>query len=426
MIYRLIALTGPLKGNRITVEQEPMTIGRDPDCTVCIADNDVAGKHAVVEHSEEHGLLIRDLGSMNKILVNKHEVRELRLQHGDIIEIGRTRFLVQAAVEADVKQADVPVARRHVAWARPAILAVTCLLLVVAIASVTRHFKTTPETAAGEENPDKLIEGIIASNTTEQAPETAPGPAPEPPAAVEKEPEPVEPERPVEAPKPAERPQRPEPPNPVPATVAPERPVSPPKPSSPEPSVSPPKPPPRETPVAVKPREEPAKPPEPKPPEPKPAEAVSRLKIASVDMNRFPASEDCDEMRMLVITLQQGEPLREIRSEDVRVAVTFFDQNTQSQAIVTTAAIVPKAPLIPPAWGRSAERTVTATYLVPRGSRPADDSAPAAERFYGYLVRLYYKDTLVDEDARPKPLLHYSSGTVKKVPVKVEPSSGGP
>jgi pSer/pThr/pTyr-binding forkhead associated (FHA) protein len=101
MMYRLIILTGPSTGLRVTIETKPMVIGRDADCAIRVADEEVAKKHAVIEHRPD-GIYIRDLGSMNRILVNQHEVRETRLKHGDVIELGLTRFLVQALVQADV------------------------------------------------------------------------------------------------------------------------------------------------------------------------------------------------------------------------------------------------------------------------------------------------------------------------------------
>ncbi len=101
MIYRLIVLTGPLKGQRITVDPEPMTLGRNEQCDIQLPDNEVALNHARLEHRGVE-LFIHDLGSMNKVIVNKHEVQDSRLKHGDILELGRTRLLVQAIVQAEV------------------------------------------------------------------------------------------------------------------------------------------------------------------------------------------------------------------------------------------------------------------------------------------------------------------------------------
>ena len=101
MLYRLIILTGPLARQQITVDRAPMVIGSGPDCAIRLEDEEVTSRHAVLEHKGE-GLFIRDLGSQGALLVNHREIRECQLKHGDDIEIGRTRFLVQARVKAEV------------------------------------------------------------------------------------------------------------------------------------------------------------------------------------------------------------------------------------------------------------------------------------------------------------------------------------
>ncbi len=102
MIFRLVILNGPRQGERITVPIEPLLVGRAPDCGLRLDDPEVAERHAVIEHFQG-GLLIHDLGSMNRILVNKREITRSILKHGDEIELGRTRLLVQAFVQAEVK-----------------------------------------------------------------------------------------------------------------------------------------------------------------------------------------------------------------------------------------------------------------------------------------------------------------------------------
>jgi len=104
MIYRLIVLTGPLKGQRITVDPEPMTIGREDGASVVLPDDEVAMRHAQLEQRGE-ALFVHDLGTMNKIILNKREIQAARLKHGDILELGRTRLLVQAVVQAEVQSA---------------------------------------------------------------------------------------------------------------------------------------------------------------------------------------------------------------------------------------------------------------------------------------------------------------------------------
>jgi len=131
MIYRLIALNGPLKGQRITIDPEPMTLGRDSECCIEIPDNEVALKHARLEHRGNE-LFIHDLGSMNKVILNKKEVQDARLKHGDIIELGRTRLLVEAVVQAEV-QADPGKTEPalHRSKRRPAYAVAAALLITV-------------------------------------------------------------------------------------------------------------------------------------------------------------------------------------------------------------------------------------------------------------------------------------------------------
>jgi len=102
MIYRLIVLTGPLKGQRITVDPEPMIIGREDGVSVTLPDSEVAFRHAQLE-TRGSELFIHDLGTMNKIILNNREIQDARLKHGDTIEVGRTRLLVQAVVQAEVQ-----------------------------------------------------------------------------------------------------------------------------------------------------------------------------------------------------------------------------------------------------------------------------------------------------------------------------------
>ncbi|HMP90536.1 MAG TPA: FHA domain-containing protein [Kiritimatiellia bacterium] len=104
MIYRLIVLTGPLKGQRITVDADPMTIGRDSGASIALPDCEVASLHARIEHRGSE-LYVHDLGTMNRIILNNREIQDARLKHGDILEVGRTRLLVQAVVQAEVMTA---------------------------------------------------------------------------------------------------------------------------------------------------------------------------------------------------------------------------------------------------------------------------------------------------------------------------------
>lgn len=107
MLYRFIVLNGPGKGEQSTLPVDELVIGRGEECGLHLDDPEVAAKHARVTHTAQ-GPHISDLGSMNRILVNKREVREAALKHGDVIEIGRTQLLLQAYLQADITEESAP------------------------------------------------------------------------------------------------------------------------------------------------------------------------------------------------------------------------------------------------------------------------------------------------------------------------------
>ena len=103
MIYRLIILSGDRRGEQITLTREPMIIGRAATCEIRLSDPEIALSHAEIAHPDD-GIFIRDLGSMNRLLINNREVHEAHLKHGDVVEVGHTRFLIQAYVQAEVER----------------------------------------------------------------------------------------------------------------------------------------------------------------------------------------------------------------------------------------------------------------------------------------------------------------------------------
>ncbi len=140
MLYRLIIMTGERRGEQITVTEEPMSIGRGIGCDVVISDPEMAQTHAQVSH-QPGGPVIHDLGSMNRILVNNREVRQATLKHGDLVELGRTRLLVQAHVQAEVQEGlqaggEESIWQRRWLWAAGAAVGV---LLLVFVPLTCRH-----------------------------------------------------------------------------------------------------------------------------------------------------------------------------------------------------------------------------------------------------------------------------------------------
>ena len=169
MMYRLIFLTGSRKGRQVTVEQEPMTVGRDPSCAIVVPDDAVAREHARVEHRPE-GLFVRSAGPDRRLVVNRRDVSEVRLKHGDVVEVGRTRLLVQAVVQAEVAGAGT--GRRLAAGSLKAFRRVAVAALAVVVIGCVTKCATSRRSPARE-----AVSG--AESAAVPAPEAATAHAPE-------------------------------------------------------------------------------------------------------------------------------------------------------------------------------------------------------------------------------------------------------
>ena len=91
---RVAAVSLP-DGKRVTVAEEPVTIGRTPDCEVNLSDPNVSRRHAEVRR-EGDDFVVVDLGSTNGTRVNGHGVKQQRLDDGDEITVGTTRLRFEA------------------------------------------------------------------------------------------------------------------------------------------------------------------------------------------------------------------------------------------------------------------------------------------------------------------------------------------
>lgn len=92
--YRIVYLTGPKKGRRITVEKGDLMIGSDADSHVRIQDLSVQPRHAILEQRAT-GCWIRAGHESAHVQVNDLPVTEKQLAHGDEIDIGNQRLLFQ-------------------------------------------------------------------------------------------------------------------------------------------------------------------------------------------------------------------------------------------------------------------------------------------------------------------------------------------
>jgi Nif-specific regulatory protein len=88
----LISVLGPLKGQRVPLTDEDVTIGRDHSNQLPIPDLLLSRRHCLI-HKTEEGFAIQDLKSRNGVYVNGIPVGERLLQHGDQIELGNSLFV---------------------------------------------------------------------------------------------------------------------------------------------------------------------------------------------------------------------------------------------------------------------------------------------------------------------------------------------
>ncbi|HEX6904891.1 MAG TPA: sigma 54-interacting transcriptional regulator [Thermoanaerobaculia bacterium] len=89
---RLVAVAGPLSGGSWSLDREKLTIGRHVSNDVQIREPEVSRHHCVI--SQDGGrFLLKDLGSRGGALVNGQPVRERALQEGDVVTLGRSRFV---------------------------------------------------------------------------------------------------------------------------------------------------------------------------------------------------------------------------------------------------------------------------------------------------------------------------------------------
>ncbi|MCX6998647.1 MAG: FHA domain-containing protein [Kiritimatiellaeota bacterium] len=349
MMYRLIILSGPLQGQQVSVGPQPMTLGRAAECELVIPDAELAGRHAVLEQ-RRGGLFILDLGTMNRLLVNRREVRAAKLKHGDTVELGRTRFLVQALVQAEVEAA--PARRRP--WHRwlPALGLAGGLLLALLWGGVRMR-------SAGRASPPPPRPEARRPGSPVGA--SAPGPLETPPAAEDVRRLREELSLIREAVRQlAATTQAP------PARLVAPAPAAPPR---------------------------------------LPRAAQPALRLLALEQNRLPDRPEFDEMRLLHITLAPAAaPLPETAA--IHIQVAFFDADEYTGARSPTAALTLQTELTPPAaWNRQDPVVLTASCVVPHGLRDRQLLAGRKMRFAGYRVRVYADRELHAEEARPQALL---------------------
>jgi hypothetical protein len=83
-------------GRRVVIGEEPIAIGRLPECDIVLTDPNVSRRHAEVRR-RGNDFVVVDLGSTNGTKVNGGGVKERRLADGDEISVGNTTLRFQAS-----------------------------------------------------------------------------------------------------------------------------------------------------------------------------------------------------------------------------------------------------------------------------------------------------------------------------------------
>ncbi len=95
---------GSKDGQKVALDQDRVTFGRKPSCTVPLDDSNVSGYHCEITR-EGGAYVLRDLGSTNGTLLDGEPVSEIALQHGGRIRVGSTRLVFLDPTVADFEKA---------------------------------------------------------------------------------------------------------------------------------------------------------------------------------------------------------------------------------------------------------------------------------------------------------------------------------
>ena len=89
---RLISTRGAVSGSRYLLDEDEITVGRDPRADILLDDSTVSRSHAVFRRVNGAYSVI-DAGSLNGTYVNRQRVDQKQLNNGDEIMIGKFRLV---------------------------------------------------------------------------------------------------------------------------------------------------------------------------------------------------------------------------------------------------------------------------------------------------------------------------------------------
>lgn len=160
------------------------------------------------------------------------------------------------------------------------------------------------------------------------------------------------------------------------------------------------------------------------PPSPAAVRPQRRVRITSLDRQRFQGNDEFDEMRIVNIQMRPRREEGPIDAKTFEVRVAFYDRIVGTTRVVLTGATVPTEALhVDSPWSANETKTVTASYILPRNFRAREEARTGEKRIYeGYRVQLWYNGELQDEESLPRTLLklpmpEFGAPRAKVVPV---------
>ena len=88
----LICTRGAVSGSRYLLDEDEITVGRDPSSDILLDDSTVSRTHAVFRRINGNYSVI-DAGSLNGTYVNRQRVDSQELKNGDEIILGKFRLV---------------------------------------------------------------------------------------------------------------------------------------------------------------------------------------------------------------------------------------------------------------------------------------------------------------------------------------------
>ena len=88
----LISTRGAVAGSRNLLDEDEITVGRDPSSDILLDDSTVSRTHAVFRRINGNYSVI-DAGSLNGTYVNRQRVDSQELKNGDEIILGKFRLV---------------------------------------------------------------------------------------------------------------------------------------------------------------------------------------------------------------------------------------------------------------------------------------------------------------------------------------------